>query len=242
MMKKNRFLHPYTVKESARAKRVTLRIRPHHGLEVVVPRGFDHSRLPAILEMRREWADEHLGRLAREGAHLPDRTLPEKVVLPAVQEEWTFTRVHCPGHEYRISCDGVYNMRIEGPDDSYEMIAPLYAHWLKQIAKFHFPCWLQKVREAYSLPRYNRVQVRIQKTRWGSCSSKGNINLNAKLLFLKPELVEYLFVHELCHLLHLNHSDAYWAEVAGRLPDYREREEGLRDAWKDIPGWVEGLS
>ena len=61
----------------------------------------------------------------------------------------------------------------------------------------------------------------MQRTRWGSCSNSGTISLNAALLFLEPPLVRYLFIHELCHLIALNHSRRFWAAVARYEPDYR---------------------
>jgi predicted metal-dependent hydrolase len=72
-----------------------------------------------------------------------------------------------------------------------------------------------------SLP-YNRVSIRGQKTRWGSCSSDKNINLNYKLLFLEPEFVKYIIIHELCHTIHLNHSREFWQLVGDFYPDYRD--------------------
>lgn len=83
-----------------------------------------------------------------------------------------------------------------------------------------------------------RVQLRLQRTRWGSCSASGTISLNACLLFLPPALAEYLFVHELCHLRHMNHSRAYWRLVGSLLPEYRALDRALDEAWRRIPAWT----
>ena len=74
----------------------------------------------------------------------------------------------------------------------------------------------------------NRVSVRNQGTRWGSCSSKGNLNFNYKIVYLRPELADYLIVHELCHLGELNHSKRFWALVKKTVPDYIEINKELR--------------
>jgi len=69
---------------------------------------------------------------------------------------------------------------------------------------------------------YNRILVKNQKTRWGSCSKKGNINFNYKIVFLPERLADYIIVHELCHTKELNHSKSFWNLVAEILPDYQE--------------------
>lgn len=75
---------------------------------------------------------------------------------------------------------------------------------------------------------YNRVAIRNQRSRWGSCSSKQNLNFNYKLIFLPIELVDYVIVHELCHLKHFNHSDAFWSAVAETITDYEIKKQHLR--------------
>lgn len=73
------------------------------------------------------------------------------------------------------------------------------------------------------------VTVKNQKTRWGSCSAKGNVNFNYQLAFLPDELLDYVVIHELAHRRHMNHSRAFWAEVEKYCPDYLERREELKE-------------
>ena len=68
--------------------------------------------------------------------------------------------------------------------------------------------------------QYNRISIRSQHSRWGSCSSKGNLNFNCLLALVPENVLDYVIVHELCHRKHMNHSPAFWAEVARYLPDY----------------------
>jgi predicted metal-dependent hydrolase len=86
-----------------------------------------------------------------------------------------------------------------------------------------------------------RVQIRLQKTRWGSCSARGSVSLNAALLLVQPELVRYLMVHELCHLRHLNHSRRYWQAVARHEPEFRELDRRLAACWRELPAWIFAL-
>ena len=75
---------------------------------------------------------------------------------------------------------------------------------------------------------YGTVTIREQKTRWGSCSTKGNLNFNWKLALMPPEILDYVVVHELAHRIQMNHSAAFWAEVGKILPDYKERRQWLK--------------
>ncbi len=87
-----------------------------------------------------------------------------------------------------------------------------------------------RTRQLASLGKFtvNKIFIKHQKTRWGSCSTRGNINLNAKLLFLRQELRDYVIVHELCHLRHMNHSKLFWAEVQKYIPHARSLQKELR--------------
>ena len=75
---------------------------------------------------------------------------------------------------------------------------------------------------------YNKIYIRNQKTRWGSCSSNKNLNFNYKLFFLPVELVDYVVVHELCHLKHMNHSTSFWSEVGKGIANYKDCRRVLK--------------
>ncbi len=75
----------------------------------------------------------------------------------------------------------------------------------------------------------NRITIRSQRTRWGSCSAKGNLNFNCLLMLCPEEVRDYVVVHELCHRLEMNHSPRFWAQVERILPDYRTHRKWLKD-------------
>ncbi len=76
---------------------------------------------------------------------------------------------------------------------------------------------------------FGRISIRAQKTRWGSCSSRGNLNFNWKLILMPPEILDYVVVHELAHRKQMNHSKLFWAEVERVLPDYVKRRRWLKE-------------
>ncbi|MEA3273469.1 MAG: M48 family metallopeptidase [Patescibacteria group bacterium] len=77
--------------------------------------------------------------------------------------------------------------------------------------------------------QYHRVSIRNQHSRWGSCSSMGNLNFNWRVVYLPQKYLDYLVVHELCHLKELNHSPKFWKLVAQEIPDYREIKKMMRE-------------
>ena len=93
-------------------------------------------------------------------------------------------------------------------------------------------------RVAYYAPlvgvTYGRITIRHQKTRWGSCSAKGNLNFNCLLMLAPPRVLDYVVVHELCHRKEMNHSAAFWTLVASFCPDYRQSQKWLKENGADL--------
>lgn len=76
---------------------------------------------------------------------------------------------------------------------------------------------------------YTSITIRDQKSRWGSCSSRGTLSFNYRLMMAPPKVLDYVVVHELCHLTHMNHSPAFWEMVGDILPDYKESQKWLKE-------------
>ena len=94
-------------------------------------------------------------------------------------------------------------------------------------AKIYFP---KRCEELVRLTggHYEKITIRNQKTRWGICSQTGTLSFNYRLMMAPPEVIDYVIVHELCHLTSMNHSKAFWNKVAGILPDYIQRKQWLK--------------
>lgn len=111
---------------------------------------------------------------------------------------------------------------------SYEKADPDQIQELAKQAKKVIPLRVAYYADQIGV-QYGRIAIRHQKTRWGSCSSKGNLNFNCLLMLVPEEIMDYVVVHELCHLIELNHSPAFWAEVGKYIPDYKERRKWLKE-------------
>jgi predicted metal-dependent hydrolase len=109
--------------------------------------------------------------------------------------------------------------------------------WLKRAAYERLAPKLLQLATELNYP-VTRVSIRCQRTRWGSCSTRGTVSLNCSLLFLDLEVVRYLFVHELAHTKHMNHSPNFWRLVERIEPDYRRLDRTLLAGWRTVPGWV----
>jgi predicted metal-dependent hydrolase len=120
------------------------------------------------------------------------------------------------------------------PSTGAEELKPVLESWYRQQAWLHLPLRLRHFAENLGV-RPTRITVRSQKTRWGSCSVRGTISLNWRLMLLPSVLADYVLAHELCHLRHLDHSPRFWALLSTLMPDYRERRFALRKVNASLP-------
>ena len=109
--------------------------------------------------------------------------------------------------------------------------------WLKRAAAERLAPPLLQLAQELKYP-VERVVIRCQRTRWGSCSTRGTVSLNCSLVFLRPDVVRYLFVHELAHTRHMNHSASFWRLVESLEPDYRRLDRGTARRLAHVPAWV----
>lgn len=238
----------YTLTRSKRAKYVRLKITRTKGLEVVVPQTFKKAWLPPILKKRTEWIRKAARRLElpTKVEDLPD-LIPDKILLTAVDREYSVKKVSAASIAEKLieaekivrTASGLLSVEIDDgillPDDvTEEEQAELLSCWLVRCGKEYLPELLEEVSKDVGIP-YKKVQVRLQKGRWGSCSGRGTISLNARLLLLPVEHLHYILLHELAHVRHPNHSASYWNFLTTLDAKALERDAEMRDAWKYIP-------
>ncbi len=226
----------FVVRVSPRARHMSIRVTPHRGVEVVVPRRARPGDVHAFVASHRAWIDKTRRELA-DTVPPPDTSPPAAIALRALDTEYQvrYQPVDPRGRRAGVRTDGSI-LTVSGAGSDARANA-LLRHWLKSVARGWLPRTLAKVAESTGLS-YERVQVRAQRTRWGSCSSRGTISLNCCLMFLEADEARYLMTHELCHTRHMNHSKAFWRLVASHEPRYRAYEARLDQAWRVIPGWA----
>jgi predicted metal-dependent hydrolase len=109
--------------------------------------------------------------------------------------------------------------------------------WLTSVARSEFEAQIQALSLMTEIS-FKKIQIRCQRTCWGSRSSSGTISLNLCLLFLGAELTRYLMIHELCHGRHMNHSKRFWKLVSRYEARYRELDRQLGESWRQVPVWL----
>jgi predicted metal-dependent hydrolase len=226
---------PLSVRESRRARYLTLRLLPPHTLELVVPLGTRAADVSAFVHEHRQWIEDARRELT-QCRPVRSEGLPSRIELRAIGKSWDVQYRHDPQSAVRCRVLGS-TLEVSTRETSRRGADAALRGWLLDEADYHLAPWL--LRESYVVGRRpTSVQVRLQRTRWGSCSNSGTVSLNAALLFLEPPLVRYLFIHELCHLIALNHSRKFWSAVARYEPDYEALDRQLTAAWSEIPLWA----
>ena len=226
--------HEYTVRRSNRARHLRINAHPDSGIEVVVPRRMSMKHVEPFVRQHQEWIDRQIIRL---GLDQPVE-LPETIHLRMVDEHWQVKYQTGQSSQYRLKANSnQLKLTITGPEKDTNACRDKLRQWLRQQAKIHFPRRLTALSQHAEL-KYQKLSIRTQRTRWGSCSSAGNINLNDRLLLLPAELTDYVMLHELCHTRHLNHSPLFWQLVKAHVPNYKAQEKQLKQTQQYLPVWL----
>ena len=233
-MNRQRFAFPYTVRRSARARYVRF-IVSTDGLAVVVPEKFCVSRdLQPLLEEKKNWIVKALEKVAaRARQKAATNGVPDFIDLRALEEQWNVT--FAPLAKQRMTEENG-TIILTSDFSENEAIAALN-RWLHAKGRAQLPGFLDEEAKRYGFS-YSGVTIKEQKSRWGSCSSRGNINLNSRLLFLPPHLVRHVLLHELCHLREMNHSKAFYDLLCSIDHDAKAHATQLSQAWGFVPGWA----
>jgi predicted metal-dependent hydrolase len=215
-------------------------MRADRGLEVVIPRGFGRRHIPALLESKRGWIERAAARVQARQRRLEHEPagLPERIVLPALAEEWEVDYSGGGAPAGAVVRERSGRLVVTGDADDFDACRRALCRWLGRRARRTLLPRLAVLSYQNQFP-YERATVRQQRTRWGSCSRKKTISLNARLLLLPPAVVDYVLIHELCHTSEMNHSPRFWALVEAHDPEFRAHKKVLRQSAKELPRWLD---
>ena len=226
----------FSVRKSKRAKRLSIKVYPRGRVEVVVPNRTSARTVKSFVEENAEWIDRARDSFAEH--YTPEAfALPNIVHLPAVDSTVIVRYRPEPDAKtvrFRFS-NGILN--LSGNTGSEAACVAALQRWLSGVARKEFEPRLRALATVTGTP-FEKMHIRMQRTCWGSRSSSGTISLNLCLLFVSPEMLRYLMIHELCHGRHMNHSKRFWKLVGQFEPRYRSLDRQLGEAWKTVPAWL----
>lgn len=215
-----------------RSKRKTLAliIRPDGTLEVRAPLRLSKMDILEWVTSKREWIEKHRQEVLKaqaEKAKPANRPLQSGDLIYILGQSYPLHIIESRNSTLRLETTRLV-MSSELLPNAAAVLQNFLSNHLNLTLSLRLPYFTDLIGKAPA-----KVRLSKARTRWGSCSSKGNIAFNWRLGMAPPEIIDYLIVHELAHLNHPNHSRAFWAEVARILPDYKARKRWLRQygAW-----------
>jgi len=231
---------PYVFKRVPRRRRVHILVDEEGTVEVRAPWRFSVRKAREVLRENAEWVLETLDRVRERlvqrprlvtGAHLPllDGSLRLDVRPQAQIDMFECARSRRGRAERRGAV-----LRISTASLDEGELRALIERWYRREAAAHLAARIERYSPRLGV-RPSRVTIRGQRSRWGSCSGKGTVSLNWRLMMVPGALADYVVVHELCHLRHMNHSAHFWAMVSGIIPDYRQRRHRLNALQGRLP-------
>ena len=224
----------WNVRISRRARRMSMRVFPGGRVEVVVPPGTGLPAVERFVARHRDWAEQRSRELLRLAPEASERQ-PQAIELRLLERSWAVDYV--AARRVRAEQVGETVLRVHAPSLTDRHASHALVPWLTRLARHELSQRLRPLAAELGLD-YARMTVRRQRTRWGSCSSRGSISLNVCLMFQRPEVVRYLMIHELCHRRHMNHSGRFWSLVASFEPDWKPLDVELLQGWRQVPAWV----
>ncbi len=200
---------------SPKAKYLRLQINPSTGLEVVIPRRCKSDDAEKFIYKKKDWILKHLSNVpVREEYKFLGSRIEVKQKFDLFLEKHKVSFRNCM-------------LIIESPAGSAVGVNKIYNTWLKHRARIYLAERTRILAEKNSF-LYRRITIRSQKTRWGSCSTSGNISLNYRLMRYRQEIIDYVIIHELCHTKQMNHSKKFWKLVEAIVPDYKILKRELK--------------
>lgn len=214
----------------SKRKTIALIIRPDGTLEVRAPLRLSKKDILEWVASKREWIEKHRQEVLKaqaEKAKPANRPLQSGDLIYILGQSYPLHIIESRNSILRLETTRLV-MSSDLLPNAEAVLQDFLSNHLNLTLSLRLPYFTDLIGKAPA-----KVRLSKARTRWGSCSSNGNIAFNWRLAMAPPEIVDYIIVHELAHLKHPNHSRAFWAEVARILPDYKARKRWLRQygAW-----------
>ena len=226
----------YTTRESRRAKSISIRCKSDGKLEIVYPAGAGEIPPEEILKSKQSWVLRHRQAYRNEfDSPFVPRRYVDGAILPYLGRDLHLGLIKVPGKTISANCHDshlVVAMPRHLHGDEGAVKSAVIAFYRRQ-AKDYVPMRTSQLASRYGF-EYNSIRIKNQKTRWGSCSAKGNLNFNLRLMMAPVDAIDSVILHELCHLKVLNHSPSYWNLLEQFCPDHRNWQQWFKDNRRNL--------
>ncbi len=217
--------YPYQLTHSPRAKRLSIKFSSAGELSVVLPRGMQASLAHSFMQKQSVWVEKHIrNHIAKPAIS----TRPNSLDLKMINEIWSVQYKEGAEGSIEYSELSDHCLLIEGEVSSDKLVNKIIGLFLKNKASLLFVHRMSELAKQYAF-QYSGITIRGQKARWGSCSSSKKLNINYKLLLMPEAVTRYVFIHELCHTIEMNHSAKFWQLVTKYDPEYRQHQQYLKE-------------
>lgn len=222
---------PYTVRYRPGRKYLAVAVHPDLRVEVLVPERTGGAAIDRLLSEKEDWIAGTLARLEASPARTFSRTYAEGETFLLLGERYRLA-VSRGGFPPRVmAADGRLSVMVGDPADRSEVRSAVTGWYRNQAEAVLLPLVARYA--AVTGGEVQEVRFKLLRRRWGSCSSKKNLNFNIRLVMAPLSQIEYIVVHELCHLGCMDHSPRFWKRVGEVLPGYRQERQHLREqAWE----------
>jgi len=220
----------YAIRHSQRAKHIRLEVRQGTGLTIVLPQSCETRRLPDILRARQGWILRQLGRHMVSGPYYTRQELKSGDTLLFRGKNFKLIERRNGGSATVEIEDGCLVVNLSSHGGGLGTTLEL---WYRSMAEILIRQRADELARLLGLT-YERLTIRGQKTRWASCSHKGNLSFNWKLMMAPGPVIDYVIIHELVHLREMNHSKKFWALLADNCPRWREHKKWLKDHEREL--------
>jgi len=229
----------YAIQTSPKARSLRLKLNARQGLTVIAPQSLDRKRLRELVASKAEWIETRFVGFdaVRHLISTEPVARPQAFDLPALAQSWRVEYRATRNRTVGARTDQPGRIVVSGAVDDVPACHAALRRWLARHATNTLSPWLADLAGQNNL-HYSDLTIKNQRTRWGSCSASRRISLNCKLLFLPRDLVRYVLMHELCHLLEHNHSARFWLHLRCLEPAADTLHGRMRDAWKAVPSWA----
>ena len=207
----------YRIRLSKRSRYIRIQLSQERGIELIVPKGVSIANAEKFLSEKKDW-------ILKKFVKIKEKNDDYMLFGEKINLERQFD-LFLKKPKIELIKQKLLLTMPEGKDVQERKI---FEEWLKAKAEEYIPNRVKVLAEK-NVFNFNKVVIRGQKSRWGSCSKYGNLSFNFKVMSYKKEVIDYLIIHELCHLKEMNHSGKFWHLVESYMPDYKDYKNILKE-------------